>query len=861
MNDETYDKAAHDVISNASCTTNCLAPMAKVLVDNFGVEKGFMTTIHAYTGDQKVLDFPHKDLRRARAAALSIIPTTTGAARAVALVIPELEGKLDGFALRVPTPDGSATDLVAELKTEVTADEVNAAMKAAAESGPMKGILQYQEDPIVSIDIVGNGHSSIFDPALTMAKGKLVKVVSLVRQRVGLLVPPRRPRADGPLTHTRRREAEVAMKRSLTDYPLAGKRVLVRVDFNVPLEGGRVVDDTRIRAALPTIAYLLDQGCSVVLMSHLGRPKGAVVDELRMAPVAARLSELLGRPVATADDCVGPAVAEAAAALRAGDVLVLENLRFHAEETGNDDVFARQLAALGDVYVNDAFGTAHRAHASTEGVTHYLPAVAGLLMTKELEILGRLLRDPARPFVVVLGGLKVSDKISLIRHMLTIADTVLIGGAMANAFLAARGYEVGASKGAGDEVTVAGEILAEAGTARGHLVIPVDVVAAREAVAGAPSRVAPADGIAADEMALDIGPQTIAEFVRQLRGAGTIYWNGPMGLFEIDEFSAGTRAVGEAIAAGVAVTVAGGGDTVSAVRRFGLEARLTHVSTGGGASMEFLEGRALPGVEALMERSTAPTTSGRRPLMAGNWKMYKTRAETRTFFDAFVPQVAGVDDRDILLCPPDVCLETALAATAGSKVAVGAQTMHYAAEGAFTGETAPGMLTELGVPYVILGHSERRQYYNENDADLARKVRAALDAGLRPVLCCGETLEEREGGRTESKVGGQLDAGLAEISAAELAGVAIAYEPIWAIGTGVTATPEQAQETVAFVRRRVRERFGDAADGVRILYGGSVKAANIDTLMAQPDIDGVLVGGASLDPVEFARIVRFVEPA
>ena len=393
------------------------------------------------------------------------------------------------------------------------------------------------------------------------------------------------------------------------------------------------------------------------------------------------------------------------------------------------------------------------------------------------------------------------------------------------------------------------------------LVVPTDVVVAREAVAGAPSRIAPADGIAADEMALDIGPQTTAEFVRQLRGAGTIYWNGPMGLFEIGRFAAGTRAIGEAIAGGVAVTVAGGGDTVSAVRNFGLEGRLTHVSTGGGASMEFLEGRALPGVEALMDPTTAATTAGRRPLMAGNWKMYKTRAETKAFFSAFVPLVAGVDDRDVLLCPPDVSLETALAATAGSNVQVGAQTMHYAAEGAFTGETAPGMLVELGVPYVILGHSERRQYYNENDADLARKVRAALDAGLRPILCCGETLEEREGGQTESKVGGQLDAGLAEISPAELATVAIAYEPIWAIGTGVTATPEQAQETVAFCRRRVRERFGDAADGVRILYGGSVKAANIDTLMAQPDIDGVLVGGASLDPQEFSRIVRFVEPA
>ena len=651
------------------------------------------------------------------------------------------------------------------------------------------------------------------------------------------------------------------MKRSLTDYPLAGRRVLVRVDFNVPLEGGRVVDDTRIRAALPTIAYLLDQGCSVVLMSHLGRPKGAVVEELRVAPVAARLSELLGRPVATADDCVGPAARAAADALRAGDVLVLENLRFHAEETGNDDAFARELAALGDVYVNDAFGTAHRAHASTEGVTHYLPSVSGLLMTKELEVLGRLLRDPARPFVVVLGGLKVSDKISLIRHMLTIADTVLIGGAMANAFLAAKGYEVGASKGAGDEVGVARDILAEAGTARGRLIVPTDVVAAREAAAGAPARVAPADGIAADEMALDIGPQTTAEFVHQLRGAGTVYWNGPMGLFEIGEFAAGTRAVGEAIATAAAVTVAGGGDTVSAVRSFGLEGRLTHVSTGGGASMEFLEGRALPGVEALMDKTPAATPSGRRPLMAGNWKMYKTPSQTKEFFTAFRPLVAGVEDRDVLVCPPTVDLPTAKSCAVDTAIKVGAQTMHYAAEGAYTGETSPAMLAEMGVPYVILGHSERRQYYNENDADLARKVRAALDAGLRPVLCCGETLEEREGGQTESRVGGQLDAGLAEISAAELAGVAIAYEPIWAIGTGVTATPEQAQETVAFVRRRVRERFGDAADGVRILYGGSVKSANIDTLMAQPDIDGVLVGGASLDPGEFARIVRFVEPA
>jgi triosephosphate isomerase len=252
--------------------------------------------------------------------------------------------------------------------------------------------------------------------------------------------------------------------------------------------------------------------------------------------------------------------------------------------------------------------------------------------------------------------------------------------------------------------------------------------------------------------------------------------------------------------------------------------------------------------------------SGRRPLMAGNWKMYKTRPETAAFCDAFVGLVTGVDDRDVLVCPPAVCLETALAATAGSNVRVGAQTMHFAAEGAYTGELAPGMLTEVGVSHVILGHSERRQHFAENDDDLARKVRAALDAGLSPVLCCGETLEEREAGQTEDRIGAQLDADLVQVGAAELGAVAIAYEPIWAIGTGRTATPEMAQETVGFVRRRLRERFGDAADGVRILYGGSVKAGNIDALMARPDVDGVLVGGASLDPQEFARIVRYVEP-
>ncbi len=391
------------------------------------------------------------------------------------------------------------------------------------------------------------------------------------------------------------------MKRSVTDYPFAGRRVFLRVDFNVPLEGGRVADDMRIRAALPTIEYLLGQGCSLVLASHLGRPNGRVVEELRLDPVATCLSGLLGKPVHKVDDCVGDAVATAARALAPGEILLLENLRFHAAETADDPGFAAQLAALADVYVNDAFGAAHRAHASTEGIAHCLPGVAGLLMQRELEMLGKLLTDPARPFVVVLGGAKVSDKIGVIERMLTIADAILVGGAMCFPFFKAAGLEVGRSKLEAEALDAAARLRATAAAARCAFVLPEDIVAAAEAAAGAVAAVVPAGAMPTDEMGLDIGPATIAAFGARIAGAGTIFWNGPMGLFEIEQFAAGTRAVGEAIAASAAVTVAGGGDTVSAVRRFGLEGRLTHVSTGGGASMEFLEGKQLPGVAALLD--------------------------------------------------------------------------------------------------------------------------------------------------------------------------------------------------------------------------------------------------------------------
>jgi phosphoglycerate kinase len=387
----------------------------------------------------------------------------------------------------------------------------------------------------------------------------------------------------------------------VTDYPVQGRRVFVRVDFNVPLDDGGVADDMRIKAALPTIQHLIDRGCSLVLASHLGRPKGQVVEQLRLDPVAQRLSDLLDREVQKVDDCVGPEVAEAAGQLKPGEVLLLENVRFHSEETANDPAFALRLAELADVFVNDAFGTAHRAHASTEGIAHRLPAVAGLLMKRELEVLGSLLADPGRPFVVVLGGAKVSDKIGVIEKMLTLADAVLVGGAMCFPLLKAQGVTVGTSRVEEGTEEIAAQALAAAAASACAFELPADLVVAAVAEAGAASQTVAADAIPADRMGLDIGRLTIASFADHLASAGTVFWNGPMGLFEIDDFAVGTRAVGEAIVASAATSVVGGGDTVSAVRHFGLEEHITHVSTGGGASMEFLEGKTLPGVAALLD--------------------------------------------------------------------------------------------------------------------------------------------------------------------------------------------------------------------------------------------------------------------
>jgi len=389
-------------------------------------------------------------------------------------------------------------------------------------------------------------------------------------------------------------------KKSVRDTRVTGKRVLVRADLNVPLdEAGLITDDTRVRAALPTIEYLREKEAKVILCSHLGRPKGSLVEGFRLTPVARRLSELLGVEVTMAPDCVGTEVERVVAAMQPGDVVLLENLRFHAGERANDAAFAKRLAALADIYVNDAFGTAHRAHASTEGVTHFLPAVAGFLIEREIEFLGNALADPRHPFIAILGGAKVSGKIGVIENLLPKVDRLIVGGGMANTFLKAQGHHVGDSLVEDDKLDLARSLRQRAGE---KLVLPMDVVIADVFARDANHRIVPADKVPTGWRILDIGPRSVQRFAEALEGAKTVVWNGPMGVFEFPAFAAGTMAVAKILAGLDATTIIGGGESVAAVREAGLSEAMTHVSTGGGASLVFLEGRTLPGVAALQDK-------------------------------------------------------------------------------------------------------------------------------------------------------------------------------------------------------------------------------------------------------------------
>jgi phosphoglycerate kinase len=396
-------------------------------------------------------------------------------------------------------------------------------------------------------------------------------------------------------------------KMTVRDIEVTGKRVLVRVDFNVPIDAktGAITDDSRIRATLPTIKYLIEQNARVILISHLGRPKGKVVDELRLAPVAQRLSQILGQQVGVAVNCIGPEVEKSVAALKAGDVLLLENLRFHSDEETGSPEFAKALARLGDVFVNDAFGTSHRAHASIAGIAHYLPAVAGLLLEKEINTLGGILKNPAHPFISLFGGAKVSDKVGMLKNIMNKVDSLLIGGGMAATFLKAKDYEVGTSAVEVESIGVARELIKQTENSGVKLVLPADVVVADELSEDSKADIVPVDAVPPQKKIADIGPRTIEKFRLALLGSRTVFWNGPVGVEEIPQFAAGTEALARLLPELDAKTIVGGGSTAEVIDALGLSDKVTFVSTGGGASLKFLGGEELPGVVALQDKPVA----------------------------------------------------------------------------------------------------------------------------------------------------------------------------------------------------------------------------------------------------------------
>lgn len=637
-------------------------------------------------------------------------------------------------------------------------------------------------------------------------------------------------------------------KKTVRDLDVAGKKVLVRVDFNVPLNyKGEITDDTRITASLPTIQYLLEQKAAVILMAHLGRPKGQVKPELSLAPVAKHLGKLLGKKILFAPDCVGEAAQAAASKLKPGHILLLENLRFHKEEEKNDMEFAEKLASLADLYVNDGFGVSHRAHASVEGVTHFLPAAAGFLLEKEIQYVGQAVTNPLHPFVAIIGGAKVSDKIGVISNLLDKVDTLLIGGGMANTFLAAQGYKMGKSLVEEDKLDLAKELLAKAKKNKVNMLLPTDLVMAAAFAPDAEHVTEKVKNLNQAYMALDIGAETSKAYAEALADAKMIVWNGPMGVFEMDAFCKGTEAVAKAVAKSRATSIVGGGDSVAAIEKLGLAKRITHISTGGGASLEYLEGKVLPGVAALDDL--------RRKMIAGNWKMHKTVSESVALAEDIVMETNGTLN-EVVIFPPFTALETVADAIDGKHVGYGAQDLHWEDKGAFTGAVSGAMIADICAEYVLVGHSERRTIFGENEKIVASKIIAAYRNGLKPMLCVGENLAEREAGKTARKINMQLKSALRVISAEDAENLVVAYEPIWAIGSGKAATPEDALEVCTLIREKIGKIFTpDIARKVRILYGGSVNEKNAASFNLS-GIDGVLVGGASLKADTFAAIVR-----
>jgi len=641
-------------------------------------------------------------------------------------------------------------------------------------------------------------------------------------------------------------------KRTVEDIEVRGKKVIARMDFNVPLDDeGRITDDKRIRGALPTIKYLIENGARIILVSHLGRPKEGFEPKFSLKPVAERLTKLLGQEVIMATDVIGEDAFKKASELKDGQVMLLENVRYHKEEKKNDPEFAAKLASIADIFVNDAFGTAHRAHASTAGLADYLPAVCGFLIQKEIEVMGKALKKPERPFVAILGGAKVSDKIGVIENLIDKVDTLIIGGGMAYTFLKAKGYKIGDSLCEEDKIPLAKELMKKAEKAGVEIMLPIGSIVVKEFKNDTEYKYVPSDAMPDGWMGVDIGSQTIEWYSKAILKAKTIIWNGPMGVFEFENFAKGTEEIAKAVSKADAISIIGGGDSAAAIELLGYADKVTHISTGGGAALEFLEGKILPGIEVLDDKVP------KKKVIAGNWKMNKTPSETGEFLSDLAERVA--DSEDIIVCAvPYVAIPEALKASEGTNIEIAAQNMHWNENGAFTGEVSPVMLVDMGVRYVVIGHSERREYFNESSHTVNKKVHAALKYGMIPIICVGESLDQRELGVTEERIKFQIKVALHGLTEEQVKKLIIAYEPIWAIGTGKTATSEQADEVCGIIRQMVERLFSrEAAKEIVIQYGGSVKPTNAGELFNMPNIDGGLVGGASLDARDFEKIVRY----
>ena len=620
-------------------------------------------------------------------------------------------------------------------------------------------------------------------------------------------------------------------KKTVDDINVKGLRVLCRCDFNVPLKDGKITDENRLVAALPTIKKLIADGGKVILCSHLGKVKTEEDKKTKtLAPVAVRLSELLGQEVKFAADpeVVGPNAKAAVEAMKDGDVILLENTRFRPEETKNGEAFSKDLASICDVFVNDAFGTAHRAHCSNVGVAGLVDtAVVGYLMQKEIDFLGNAVNTPERPFVAILGGAKVADKLNVISNLLEKCDTLIIGGGMAFTFLKAKGYEVGNSLVDDTKIDYCKEMMDKAEKLGKKLLLPIDTTIAD----GFPNpidaeiavEVVASDAIPADKEGLDIGTKTAELYADAVKSAKTVVWNGPMGVFENPILAKGTIAVAKSLAETDATTIIGGGDSAAAVNQLGFGDKMTHIST---------------------------------KIIAGNWKMNKTPSEAVALVNELKPLVAN-EDVDVVFCVPAIDIIPAMIAAKDSNICIGAENMYFEESGAYTGEISPNMLVDAGVKYVVLGHSERREYFAETDETVNKKVLKAFEHGITPIICCGETLTQRKQGIYLDWIRMQIKIAFQNVTADQAKTAVIAYEPIWAIGTGETATSDQAEEVCGAIRACIAEVYDEAtAEAIRIQYGGSVNAGNAAELFAKPDIDGGLVGGASLK-ADFGKIVNY----